>query len=80
MMASFESGGLAVTGEAAAGDAEAAGAGASSGSASTDGPPEWAKALRRSQTISHGASTAAHAVKSGDSGGGGASVDLSEGE
>ena len=80
MMASFESGGLAVTGDAAAGDAEAAGAGASSGSASTDGPPEWAKALRRSQTISHGASTAAHAVKSGDSGGGGASVDLSEGE
>src|SRR5271165_1185226 len=80
MMASFESGGLAVTGDAAAGDAEAAGAGASSGSASTDGPPEWAKALKRSQTISHGASTAAHAVKSGDSGGGGASVDLSEGE
>ena len=80
MMANFESGGLTVTGDAAAGDAEAAGAGASPGSASTDGPPEWAKALRRSQTISHGASTAAHAVKSGDSGGGGASVDLSEGE
>jgi type IV secretion system protein TrbL len=80
MMASFESGGLAVTGESAAGGAEAAGAAASSGSASSDGPPEWAKALRRSQAISHGASTAAHAVKSGDSGGGGASVDLSEGK
>jgi len=80
MMASFESGALAVTGDAAAGDAEAAGAGASPPAASTEGPPEWAKRLRRSQTISHGASTAAHAVKSGDSGGGGASVDLSEGE
>jgi len=80
MMASFESGGLAVTGDAAAGDAEATGVAAPSGSASTDGPPEWAKALKRSQTISHGASTAAHAVKSGDSGGGGASIDLSEGE
>ena len=80
MMASFEAGGLAVTGDAAVGDAEAAGAAASPGSASTDGPPEWAKRMRRSQTISHGASTAAHAVKSGDGGGGGASVDLSEGE
>src|SRR5271157_4957789 len=39
MMASFESGGLAVTGDAAAGEAEGAGAGASSGSASSDGPP-----------------------------------------
>ena len=87
MSSSFESGGLAVLGDAATADAEAgsggrtAGGATSSGSATTtDGPPAWAKRLRRSQTISHGASAVANAVKSGDSGGGGASVDLSEGE
>jgi type IV secretion system protein TrbL len=36
--------------------------------------------MKRSQTINHGTSAAAHAVRSGDHGGGGASVDLSEGE
>jgi type IV secretion system protein TrbL len=48
--------------------------------ASSDGPPAWAQRLRRAQTISHGASTASHALRSGDHGGSGASVDLSEGE
>ena len=43
-------------------------------------PPAWAQRMKRSQTVSHGASAATHAVRSGDSGGGGASVDLSEGE
>jgi type IV secretion system protein TrbL len=47
---------------------------------STDGPPVWARRMRRSQTISHGASAATHAVRSGDRGGGGASVDLSQGD
>ena len=69
-----------MTGEAAAGSAEGASGASPSGSAATSGPPEWAKRMKRSQTISHGASTATHAVKSGDGGGGGASVDLSEGE
>ena len=36
--------------------------------------------MKRSQTMNHGTSAAAHAVRSGDHGGGGASVDLSEGE
>jgi type IV secretion system protein TrbL len=36
--------------------------------------------MKRAQTINHGTSAAAHAVRSGDHGGGGASVDLSEGE
>ncbi len=67
-------GGRAVTGEAA-GDAAS-----SACSSATAGPPDWAKRMRRAQSISHGASTASHAVKSGDGGGGGASVDLSEGE
>jgi type IV secretion system protein TrbL len=36
--------------------------------------------MKRAQTIQHGASTASHAVRSGDHGGSGSSVDLSEGE
>jgi type IV secretion system protein TrbL len=43
-------------------------------------PPAWARRMKRSQTLSHGASAATHAVRSGDHGGGGASVNLSEGE
>jgi type IV secretion system protein TrbL len=36
--------------------------------------------MKRSQTVSDGASAATNAVRSGDHAGGGASVDLSEGE
>ncbi|ODT75371.1 MAG: P-type conjugative transfer protein TrbL [Pelagibacterium sp. SCN 64-44] len=43
-----------------------------------DGPPAWAQRMRRSQAMSHGVSAAAHAVRSGDSHGGGASISLSE--
>jgi len=43
-----------------------------------DGPPDWAKRMKRHQSLSHGATLAAHAVKSGDSHGGGSSVNLSE--
>ena len=39
-------------------------------------PPAWAQRMKRHQTMSHGATAAAHAVKSGDSHGGGASVSL----
>ncbi len=42
-------------------------------------PPAWARRMKRAQTVSHGASTATHAVRAGDHAGGGASVDLSEG-
>ncbi|TBR29001.1 MAG: P-type conjugative transfer protein TrbL, partial [Reyranella sp.] len=66
---SFEAGG-----RAAAGGAEA---GATS--APTDAPPAWARRMRRSQAASHGASAATHAIRSGDHGGGGSSIDLSEG-
>jgi type IV secretion system protein TrbL len=44
------------------------------------GPPAWAQRMKRNQSISHGAQTAAHALKSGDSHGAGHSVDLSQGE
>lgn len=49
-------------------------------SASASGPPAWAARMKRSQTMSHGASAATHTVRSADHGGSGASVDLSEGE
>src|SRR5262249_28968141 len=43
---------------------------------SPGGPPAWARRMRREQVISHGLSAAAHAVRSGDHGGGATSVDL----
>ena len=46
----------------------------------TDGPPAWAASMRRSQHMTHGVQVASHAVRSGDSHGGGSSVNLSEGE
>jgi type IV secretion system protein TrbL len=54
--------------------------GPSSGSPSASGPPAWATRMKRAQTVSHGASAATHSVRSADHAGGGASVDLSEGE
>ena len=65
-------------GQAVAGQG-APSAGGSDGSPS-NGPPAWATRMKRAQTVSHGASEATHAIRSGDHGGGGASVDLSEGE
>jgi type IV secretion system protein TrbL len=54
----------------AAGD-EAGGAEASSASA-----PAWVRRMKRGQTVSHGVSATTQALRSGDHGGGGASVDL----
>ncbi|WP_375785113.1 P-type conjugative transfer protein TrbL [Bradyrhizobium sp. Pha-3] len=42
--------------------------------------PAWVHRMKRAQTIQHGASAATHAIRSGDHGGGGGSVDLSEGD
>ena len=39
--------------------------------------PAWVRRMKRAQTVSHGVSTATQVVRSGDHGGGGASVDLS---
>jgi type IV secretion system protein TrbL len=44
-----------------------------------DAPPAWARRMKRGQTISQGTSAVTHAIRSGDHGGGGSSVDLSEG-
>jgi len=75
--AAFESTGGAVAGETAAAEVAAS---AESTPLATDGPPAWAQRMKRSQQMTHGVQAAAHAVRSGDSHGGGSSVDLSESE
>jgi type IV secretion system protein TrbL len=72
----FQAGERSVSGEAAPDDA--AGSPSASSSSATEGPPAWAKRMKRGQQASHGIQAAAHAVKSGDSHGGGSSVNLSE--
>src|SRR5438477_2918594 len=81
--AAYRSGGL--TGVAEAGASAALSplrrmaAGLGGGSSAADAPPAWARRMKRAQTVSQGVSAATHAVRSGDSAGGGSSVDLSEG-
>ena len=59
--------------------ATSASAGATTSSSTHAGSaPEWAQRLRRHQAMSHGITAAAHAVRSGDHGGGSTSVSLSE--
>jgi type IV secretion system protein TrbL len=58
----------------AAGD-DAGGADASSGSA-----PAWVRRMKRGQAVSHGVSATTQALRSGDHGGGGTSVDLRDTE
>jgi len=52
----------------------------SSGGGTTGGSgvPEWARRMRRSQSMGHGIGIAAHALRAGDGGGSGASVKVSE--
>jgi type IV secretion system protein TrbL len=54
-------------------------ANADSGSSASENPPAWARRMKRTQTITHGASAATHAIRSGDHAGSGSSVDLTEG-
>ena len=44
----------------------------------SNGPPDWARRMRREQAISRGLSAAAHALRYGDHGGGSSAVDLKE--
>lgn len=55
------------------------GGGAAQGPATASASsPRWAQNMRRSQAMSHGLTAAGHAVRSGDSRGGGSSISLSE--
>lgn len=49
-------------------------------SPSANRPPAWARRMKRAQAMSHGVTAAAHAVRSGDSHGGGSSINLSQGD
>jgi len=51
---------------------------AQNSSPSSSNMPSWAKSMRQRQSLAHGASVAAHALRSGDSGGLGASIDLTQ--
>jgi len=73
--AGFEATGGSISSSTAEGSAADAGV---ASAAEAGGPPAWARRIQRGQTIDRGVSTAAHAVKSGDGGGAGSSVDLSE--
>ncbi|MBS3025079.1 P-type conjugative transfer protein TrbL [Acidiphilium multivorum] len=61
-------------------DGESAGAGSPAASSDGSSPPAWARRMKHNQAVVHGAQTAAHVLRSGDSHGGGHSVDLSEGD
>ncbi len=78
---SYQAGGQAATvittGTSGATASEASAGAASPASSATDGPPAWAKRMKRSQQLAHGVQAAAHAVRSGDSHGGGSAVNLS---
>jgi type IV secretion system protein TrbL len=52
--------------------------GLTGGVPTANGPPAWARRMKRAQTINQGVSAATHAVRSGDGAGSGSSVDLSE--
>ena len=52
--------------------------GAAETGATSGGAPGWAQGLKRNHALRHGATAAAHAIRSGDSHGPGASISLSE--
>ena len=58
----------------------APGAGPASAPAGSSSPPAWAKRMQRQQTMTQGVTTAGNTLRSGDQGGSGHSIDLSEGE
>src|SRR5207253_1302612 len=62
------------------GRSNAAGDEAGSADASSASAPAWVRRMKRAQTVSHGVSATTQALRSGDHGGGGASVDLRDPE
>ncbi|HHX2099357.1 TPA: P-type conjugative transfer protein TrbL [Pseudomonas aeruginosa] len=65
-------------GSSSAGTVGGSSAAPAAASSPAGSPPAWAQRMQRSQAVNHGATMAAHAVRSGDSHGGGSSVNLSE--
>ncbi len=79
---SFSAGAGSVSGAGRTAVADPGGANATESvpSAAGNGPPAWARRMKRSQAMSHGVTAVAHAVRSGDSHGGGSSINLSQGD
>ena len=78
LKSSFENGAsaaVAASGIHAEGEASA---GSASKTGSANEQPAWAKTMKQRQAVSQGASAAAHTLRSGDGGGAGATVDVSE--
>ena len=71
-------GGISTAGTIGGGDTASDTAPASAPAASSGSAPDWAKRMKRGQSVSHGVQATAHAVRSGDSHGSGSSVNLSE--
>jgi type IV secretion system protein TrbL len=81
LKSSFEAGSDFATGGESPANADATATASVPPAAPANGsPPAWARRMKRAQTMNHGTSVVAHAVRSGDHGGGGASVDLSHKE
>ncbi|MFG1379331.1 P-type conjugative transfer protein TrbL [Xanthobacter autotrophicus] len=79
--AAFEApGGSSSMGTLGSGEGAAGGNSSAAPGARSDGPPAWARRMKRAQHMTHGIQTAAHAVRSGDGHGGGHSVTLSGNE
>ncbi|MFA6114196.1 MAG: P-type conjugative transfer protein TrbL [Sphingomonas sp.] len=53
-------------------------AGGETSGPSQGGQPAWAAAMKRRQAVTHAATVAAHTLRSGDGGGAGAAIDVSE--
>ncbi len=77
---SFAAGGRAAATNASAGARGSGAAGAAGRSEASGQQPDWARRMKRHQTMSRGASAAHHAIRSGDHPSSGSGVDLSEGE
>ncbi|MCZ4107027.1 P-type conjugative transfer protein TrbL [Brevundimonas diminuta] len=76
--AGFTASGGTITGGAAPAAASPAGTAAASSAASGADAPAWAAAMKRRQSVSHGATVLAHTMKAGDSHGGGGGPDIKE--
>lgn len=75
---SGDTAGSGATASSAAGSASSSNTPSAASGGAADQAPAWARKLRRGQAIHQGVSTAAHALRSGDHGGAGTSVNVSE--
>jgi type IV secretion system protein TrbL len=71
---------IGATDAAARGGASTMGAHGEGATQTASSPPAWAQRMKRRQTMNHGATATAHAIRSGDSHGGGTSVSLRQDE